>query len=120
MQRSVEGFVKSSAEIEPMSMPGGAKIRWLITHKDGAPNFSMRLISVNKGDSTPYHSHDYEHEIFVVSGKCKVTIGDNVREAVEGDFIFIPPNTNHGMTATDDMRIICIVPIKAAKEILGE
>jgi Uncharacterized conserved protein, contains double-stranded beta-helix domain len=120
MQKSEEGFVKNFSEVEEMPMPGGAAIRWLITHKDGAPTFSMRLITVGKGKSTPYHSHDYEHEIFVVSGKCMVTLGEHEKTASEGDFIFIPPNLRHGMTATEDMRIICIVPLKAAKDILGE
>ncbi len=114
------GFVRNSKEVMALTMPGGARIRWLITHKDGAPTFSMRLIEVEKGKSTPHHSHDYEHEIFVVSGSCNVKIGDATEEASAGDFIFIPPNVHHGMTATEDLKIICVVPVKAAREILGD
>ena len=101
-------------------MPGGAMLRWLITHKDGAPTFSMRLITVKKGKETPAHSHDYEHEIYLISGKLEVTIGEGKHVAERDHFVYIPSNIFHQMKAMDDSKFICVVPIKAAKEILGE
>ena len=73
------GFVRSSNDVEELEMDGGARIRWLITHKEGAPTFSMRLITVDEGKSTPTHSHDYEHEIFVIEGisRCMSTFHQN-------------------------------------------
>ena len=120
MQETELGFVRQSSSVEKMDMDGGAGIRWLITHRDGARNFSMRLIEVPEGKSTPSHSHDYEHEIFVVEGKMDVTIGDRKLPASKDDFVFIPPNMHHSMNARESLKIICIVPIKAAREILGE
>jgi len=120
MQKQVTGFVKNHKDIEEMDMPGGARIRWLITHRDGAPTFSMRLISIAKGKNTPYHQHDYEHEIYVISGSGKVTIGENLFQAKQDSFIFIPPNTYHGIVAETDMKVICVVPVSAAREILGD
>ncbi len=120
MQKSELGFVRNSSAVEKKEMEGGAGIRWLITHREGAENFSMRLIEVPEGKNTPSHSHDYEHEIFVVEGKMEVTIGNKKLPASKNDFVFIPPNVHHSMNAKADLRIICIVPIKAAKEILGE
>ncbi len=120
MDNEKPGFVRNSEAVMALPMPGGARIRWLITHRDGAPTFSMRLIEVDKGKSTPHHSHDYEHEIFVVSGSCNVKMGTTEKKASAGDFIFIPPNVPHGMTATEDMKIICVVPVRAAREILGD
>lgn len=120
MQESARGFVKRSSDIEEMPMEGGAGIRWLITHRDGAENYSMRLINIKKDKSTPYHSHDYEHEIFVVDGSLDVTIGEKKSQAPKDSFIFIPPNAFHGMTATVDTRLICVVPVKAARKILGD
>ncbi|BAB59356.1 hypothetical protein [Thermoplasma volcanium GSS1] len=114
------GYVKSSEEVKGDVMDGGAVIKWLITHKNGAKNYSMRLITVQKGKSTPHHHHDYEHEIFIISGKVKVKLGEQEYMAGQDDFIFIPPNVEHGMNAEEDTRMICIVPIKAAKVLLGE
>ncbi|MGC8662855.1 MAG: cupin domain-containing protein [Thermoplasmata archaeon] len=120
MTDSKEGFVKSFEEIEEIEMEGGAKIRWLITHRDGAPTFSMRYISIKKGKETPAHSHDYEHEIFVMNGKGEVTLGNEKKELSNGKFIYIPPNLFHKIHANEDMNVICVVPIKAAKQILGD
>ena len=120
MQTNIRGFVRRSADIEEFEMDGGARIRWLITHREGAPTFSMRLITIDKGRSTPHHSHDYEHEIFVVKGELSVQIGNEKLSAVKGDHIFIPPNEFHGMTALSNATIICVVPIRAARMALGD
>ena len=40
---------------------GGAVMREVITDKDGAPNFAMRVIEVKPGATTPSHSHNWEH-----------------------------------------------------------
>ena len=115
-----QGFVRNSYEIKSNKMEGGAIIRWLITHRDGAPTYSMRLITIEKGKSTPHHHHDYEHEIYIISGKLEVMLGENRFIGKIDDHIFIPPNIEHGMDALEDSKIICVVPIRAAREILGD
>jgi len=120
MVNSSKGFVKNFDEIEEIEMEGGARIRWLITHRDGAPTFSMRYITIPKGKDTPAHSHEYEHEIFVLRGRGEVTLGNEKRGIGEGKFIFVPGNLFHKIHAVEDMSIICVVPIRAAKQILGD
>ncbi|MCL4412239.1 MAG: cupin domain-containing protein [Candidatus Thermoplasmatota archaeon] len=117
---TVQGYARKFDEIEEKDLQGGGKIRWLITHKDGAPNFSMRLITVKAWGSTPAHSHEYEHEIYVIEGKGTATIGAKKFEVSKDSFLFIPGNEYHTINATTDMKMICVVPISAAKEILGE
>lgn len=39
----------------------GTNIQRLITEKEGAPNFSMRIINIEPGGATPYHRHSWEH-----------------------------------------------------------
>jgi len=48
----------------------GASMRHLITEKDGAPNFNMRVLSIERGGQGPNHSHPWEHEFFVLSTGC--------------------------------------------------
>lgn len=45
------------------------RIRWLITKKDGAENFAMRLFEVEPNGYTPWHQHDWEHEVFILEGE---------------------------------------------------
>ena len=47
----------------------GVTIRTVIGEPDGAPNFSMRVISFEKEGATPNHSHPWEHEVFILKGK---------------------------------------------------
>ena len=119
MQKTATGFVRHSANVEEISMDGGAGIRWLITHRDGAENFSLRVIRIPKGKNTPYHRHDYEHEIYIIKGKVELTLDEEIHQAARDDFLFIPPNIYHGMKALEDAKMICVVPVKAAKELLG-
>ncbi|MEM0312115.1 MAG: cupin domain-containing protein [Thermoplasmatales archaeon] len=115
----VQEIVKSARSITPMELDGGGVIRWLITHRDGALNFSMRLIEVPSGKSTPDHSHDYEHEMYFIEGDADAII-ENRKYKVSNDyFVFIPPNLRHTIIAISDVKLVCMIPIKAAKAILG-
>lgn len=111
--------VKKSSEIEELDLEGGGKIRWLITHRDGADKFSLRLITVPEGKSTPSHKHDYEHEIFVISGEGDAVLDGKIFTLGEDSFIFVPGGVFHTVKARKKMKMICVVPIEAAKKILG-
>lgn len=103
-----------------MEMEGGAKIRWLITHRNGAENFSLRVIEVKNGENTPYHEHDYEHEIYVIKGKVEVTIGEEKHIASADDYVLIPPNAHHGLKALEDLKFVCVVPVRVAREMFDK
>lgn len=89
-------------------------IRWLITEKDGAKNFVMRLFEVGEGGSTPYHQHDWEHEVFFLEGKGIVKYGDDEFETKKGDVVFIPPNEWHQFKniGSEDLKFLCLIPQK--------
>ncbi len=67
-------IVRDLTEIEAVPMNvGGAKgvtKRVLISEVDGAPNFIMRQFSISPGGNTPYHTHDWEHVIYVLD-ECR-------------------------------------------------
>ena len=45
------------------------RVRWLITKEMGASNFAMRLFEMKPGGYSPFHSHPWEHEVFVLEGE---------------------------------------------------
>ena len=58
-------------DVESKKAEEGAEnlnIRWLITKEIGAKNFAMRLFEMKSGGSSPYHSHPWEHEVFILEG----------------------------------------------------
>ncbi len=90
----------------------GTKIRWLISKEDGAPNFAMRLFEVEPGGRTPLHSHPWEHEVFILDGKCKLVLGDEEKILEAGYAIYIPPNLKHTFLNAGEriLRFLCLIP----------
>jgi quercetin dioxygenase-like cupin family protein len=91
----------------------GVTIRWVVGKKDGAPNFAMRVIEVEPGFNTDYHSHDFEHEVYVLNGTAMVRDeGGDEQPVKAGSVVYIGPNEVHGFFNKGDetLRFICVVP----------
>jgi quercetin dioxygenase-like cupin family protein len=91
----------------------GVSMRWVIAEKEGADNFALRVFTVEPGGNTPLHTHDWEHEIFVLKGNGSVfSKGEHVPIRA-GDAIFIAPNELHQFKNTDgiELEFICLIPI---------
>lgn len=97
---------------ENMTLDGakGVGFRLLIGEEDGAPNFAMRLISFQAGGRSPHHSHDFEHETFIVDGSGAVEIDGELTKLTKGDAVYVPANAVHHFEADDGMEMICVVP----------
>ena len=100
---------------EPMTMDGAREVtmRLMVGRNDGAPNFAMRHFTVAPGGQTPRHSHDYEHEVFVVSGAARVEQGDEFEDLGPGDVVFVRPNTTNQFvnTGSEPFKFLCLVPV---------
>jgi|APSaa5957512622_1039677.scaffolds.fasta_scaffold152812_1 quercetin dioxygenase-like cupin family protein len=105
-------------ELEEVTMEGAkkTKIRWLISDKDGAPNFATRLFEVEPGGFTPYHSHSWEHENFVVEGQGALTTEEEEIPFKAGDVIYVHPNMMHNYKNTGDkvLKFLCMVPLETS------
>jgi quercetin dioxygenase-like cupin family protein len=103
-------------KVEKVKEPGskGVTIRWLISQEDGAPNFAMRLFEVEPGGFTPYHTHSWEHEVFILQGKGILVTEEKNFPLKKDDTAFVPPNKKHQFKNDSDERFsfICVVPIE--------
>lgn len=90
------------------------KIRWLITKKDGAEHFAMRLFEVKPGGYSPLHQHDWEHEVFILNGEGTARTKSKEEYFKEGDVFFIKPLEWHQFinTGKDTLKFICLIPYK--------
>jgi quercetin dioxygenase-like cupin family protein len=101
---------------EPVLREGFVHVqaRYLITEKQGAKNFAMRLFEISPGGHTSYHTHPWEHEIFVKKGHG-ILISEDERYVVgEGDVIFIAPGEKHQFRNESEqtLELICLIPLK--------
>ncbi len=99
---------------EPVQGSPGAAIRWLWTQKDGAPSFSLRVIEVQPGASTPHHAHPYEHEVYVLSGRARLMEGERAHALEPGDTALVMPDETHQFVnaGPDVLRFVCVIPLK--------
>jgi quercetin dioxygenase-like cupin family protein len=91
----------------------GVSMRVVISAQDGAPNYVMRVFDIQPGGHTAYHTHAWEHEVYVLEGKGVVRQGDQRHELERGSFAFVAPHEEHNFTNTGDtmLRFICVVPV---------
>jgi len=105
-------------EAQSVDMEGsqGCTVRWLVSEKDGAPNFAMRQFAVEPGGHTPRHSHPYEHEVYVLEGTGQVIEGDRPHPLTAGDVVFVKPDEVHQFKNTGQvpLKFLCMVPNSAA------
>ncbi len=90
----------------------GVTIRWLVSDRDGAPHFQMRIFEVAPGGGTPLHTHDWEHEVFIVKGTGTLVLAGGEKDFAEGYFMLVPAGTLHSFRNTGEgiMQFLCMVP----------
>ena len=81
----------------PMQMEGAKDIqmRLMVGRADGALTFAMRHFTVEPGGHSPRHSHDYEHEVYIVGGSARLENDGEFTDLKDGDVVFIKPNVLH-------------------------
>ena len=100
-------------EATPVQEIPGVTKREVITADDGAPNFCMRVFAVESGSSTPFHSHPWEHEVFILSGRGMV-VSEQKETLIAGDsVVFIPADEKHNFVnnGNEPLRFICLIPV---------
>ena len=90
------------------------KIRWLISKERGAKNYEMRLFEVGSGGYTPLHSHNWEHEVFVLEGDGIVKSNDKEIGIKAGSVVFVTPNELHQFVnnGKEILKFICVIPAR--------
>jgi quercetin dioxygenase-like cupin family protein len=90
----------------------GVTVRWVISERDGAPYFSLRVFEVEPGHATPFHPHWNEHEVFVLAGRGAVRSESGETQLEPGSTVFVPGDELHQFINKGDdvFRFICIVP----------
>jgi quercetin dioxygenase-like cupin family protein len=91
----------------------GVTVRWVIGEQDGAPNFAMRVFDVEPGASTPFHTHAWEHEVFILAGKGYVKSKEGETPLQEGNVVYVAPEEKHRFVndGDTDLRFICVIPL---------
>ncbi|OQB25927.1 MAG: putative phosphinothricin acetyltransferase YwnH [Chloroflexi bacterium ADurb.Bin180] len=106
-------LIRRSSDVAPVRYGNGVEKRVLLGPNQGAPHFVMRTIDVPPGQSSPWHKHEWEHEMFVLAGSGVAVREDGETAISVGDAILVPGNEMHSVknTGTELLRFICMVPL---------
>jgi quercetin dioxygenase-like cupin family protein len=87
-------------------------VRWLISKEIGAKNFAMRFFEMDAGGYSPLHSHNWEHEIFILEGEGVAVSGEKQVRFEAGDAIFVPANEKHQLRNSGKKlcKFLCLIP----------
>ena len=98
---------------EPAAEATGVTVRRVISEMDGAPNFTMRVFDVEPGAASPFHTHAWEHEVFILAGNGHIRAEASETPFQEGDVVFVAPEEKHQFVNDGDtaLRFICVVPL---------
>ena len=99
---------------EPVIEKGVDKVtkQVLLGPDDGTPNFTMRCFIVGPGGFTFYHTHDYEHEVYILAGEGIVRTKDAELKIKKDMAILVIPNEVHQFinNGNEDLVFLCIIP----------
>ena len=108
----MQAFHYSSVPAEPAEDRAGVTIRWAIGKNVGAPHFVARIIELQPGASTAYHTHPWEHEVVVMDGEGTVRDASGEVAIGPGTCVYVEPSEEHQFinTGSGVLRIVCVIP----------
>ena len=109
-------FIKNEKDVRPADLSDekdvkGVELLPMLTEKDGARHFSMRLFRLSPGGHTPFHVHPWEHEVFVTKGNGEL-IGEGQTFSLEpGVAAYVPEGQKHCFRAGESgLVFLCCIP----------
>jgi quercetin dioxygenase-like cupin family protein len=117
-------IVKNYREVRaaPMVDEPGVTVRWLASELGEGPGFALRLYEVSPGAGTTDHSHYWEHEVFVLSGRGVAVGEDGEIPLSEGDVVYVPAAERHHFANRGDdvLRFLMVLPLPQQASLLDK
>jgi quercetin dioxygenase-like cupin family protein len=115
--------VKHADDVTAQAVTAGTSTtRQMLIGPDEGPHFALRRFIMQPGGGMPKHTNTVEHEQYVLRGRARIGIGDQVHDVRAGDVVYIPAGTPHWYEAQagEPFEFLCVVPNLPDKtEILG-
>jgi len=107
-------LIRKVDDIPGVKYAQGATKRIAIGEAEGAPTFVLRVFDIVPGGSSSDHSHDYEHEVFILQGTGTMKSDGPDRVVSANTAIYVAPNERHQIVnaGKDTLRFICCVPLR--------
>lgn len=104
------------SEIASHDRGGGARTTPLVVPSLGATRFINGITEFAPGAEIPFHRHNCEESVMLLSGQAWLDIGDAVYELNTLDTTFIPPDVPHRFRNKSQIAPMKILWIYASTE----
>ena len=89
---------------ETAAVPAGEGVRRkVLSHSQ---SLMVCEITLEGGSIIAAHAHPHEQITYIISGKCRYTVGEETKEVGTGDSVLIPGNVPHSIVILEDMKVI--------------
>ena len=106
-------IVRRAEEVAAVEVAAGTatKTQVLLGGEDDLPNFAMRRFVMGEGGGMPRHTNSVEHEQYVLRGRARVSVGEEIHEVSSGNVLYIPAGVPHHYEVVEaPFEFLCMVP----------
>ena len=96
--RTIQPNLQTHDDVPPIEMFEGVSRRTL----NAGERTSIHEIAIAAGCVVPMHTHPHEQIGYLVAGRVRFELGDEVKELSAGDSWIIPSEVPHEVTALED------------------
>lgn len=105
--------VRRAEEVEREHVKAGSGTqRQVLIGPEEGPHFALRRFIMEPGGGMPRHTNTVEHEQYVLRGRARVGVGDEVHEVSADSVLYIPAGVPHWYEAVGEepFEFLCVVP----------
>lgn len=90
---------------ESVEAPGVA-----VRHLKRVEDVELKVLDVEPGSATPFHTHPHAHEGVVVGGSGRLRLGERTERLRPGDVFYVNPTEHHSVESDgpDPLRFVCM------------
>ena len=99
---SLSGTIIKGDRAAPMEMAPGV-LRRTLGHGE---EMLLAEFTIAAGSEVPTHSHPHAQVGYVVSGRMRLTVGDEAHDLQAGDSYYIPGDVPHAATVPEDSLVV--------------
>lgn len=101
----------SAVPATPVRAGRATEMQVLVGPEQGETSFALRRFIMGAEGGMPLHTNRVEHQQYVLRGRARIRIGDDVHEVAADHTLFIPAGVPHSYEVLEaPFEFICVVP----------
>jgi quercetin dioxygenase-like cupin family protein len=111
-------FISEAIFVEPVIRNEQGNSNPLLGPGDGVSSYVMLYVKHAPGESSPDHTHEWEHQAFITEGSGILVCGGKEYPVKTGDAVLVPSGVRHQFINTGDVPLhrVTVNPVESVKQ----